>query len=142
LNPHHAGAQLKIAEIMTSSRQPQTLTKAASQLRELLEVSPQNVEAADALAMTEWRLGNRAEAMDRLQELLAEFPANLSSSVLLARMKLNQNDLKAAEEILQAGAGVFRGGSGIGRDVPCDRADLQGGAGDPPVPPTNQGLRS
>jgi hypothetical protein len=73
VNPHHAGAQLKIAEIMTSGKRPETLTKAAGQLRELLEVLPKNVEAADALAMTERRLGNRAGAMERLQELLADF---------------------------------------------------------------------
>ena len=102
LNPRHEAAKLKTAELMASSRQPETLSQAAAQLREVLEASPQNTDAADALAITEWRLGNRDEAIARLQKLLGEFPANLPSSLLLARMKLSQNDLPAAEEALRS----------------------------------------
>jgi predicted Zn-dependent protease len=57
--------------------------------------------------VVEWRLGNHREAIERLQNLLQTFPASLSSSVLLARMKLNGNDLSGAEEILKtASAGA------------------------------------
>src|SRR5438876_4429997 len=42
LNPRHTSAQLRMAEMMTSSAQPETLSKAAGQLRELLDQSPQN----------------------------------------------------------------------------------------------------
>jgi tetratricopeptide (TPR) repeat protein len=52
-NPGHLGAQLKTAELMTSSAKPETLSKAAAQLREVLALSPQNTGATDALALTE-----------------------------------------------------------------------------------------
>jgi predicted Zn-dependent protease len=47
-------------------------------------------------------LGDRQEAIDRLQQLLQRLPATLSSSVLLARMKLSENDLSGTEQILKA----------------------------------------
>ena len=100
-NPRHVGAQLKTAELMTSSAKPETLSKAAAQLREVLALSPQNTGATDALALTEWRLGNHEEAIERLKELLQQLPASLSSSVMLARMKLSGKDLAGAEQILK-----------------------------------------
>ena len=101
LNPGHAGARLKTAELMTTSAQPETLGKAAAQLRELLDLSPQNMDATDALAMAEWRLGNRQAAIERLQQALKDFPSDLSPAVMLARMKLSGNDLPGAEEVLR-----------------------------------------
>jgi Tfp pilus assembly protein PilF len=104
LNPRHAGAQLKLAQMMSTSSQKELLLKAAGQLRELLKSSPENVDANDALALAEWRLGNRQEAIQRLEKLLNGLPSSLSSSVLLAKMKLGQNDLKAAEDVLRKAA--------------------------------------
>jgi tetratricopeptide (TPR) repeat protein len=101
MNPQHAGARLKTAELMTSSAKPEVLNQAAAELRELLALSPQTVEAVDALAVAEWRLGNREEAVRTLERLLQELPASLSSSVMLARMKLSAKDWRGAEEVLR-----------------------------------------
>jgi tetratricopeptide (TPR) repeat protein len=101
LNPKHEGARTKIALLMSSSARPETLSRAANQLREIVEQSPENTEAADALAMAEWRLGDREEAIERLEKQLNALPASLSSSVMLARMKLAGQDWKAAEEVLR-----------------------------------------
>ena len=58
-----------MAEMKTSSSQRKVLTKAATELREPFELSTQNVEASDALALAEWRLGDQDAAVTRLQEL-------------------------------------------------------------------------
>ena len=76
------------------------MTQAAAQLRELIAASPENVEASNALAMTEWRLGNADDAMRRVEEALKRFPTNLGSSVMLARMKLSKRDFAGAEQVL------------------------------------------
>ena len=43
LDPAHPGAKLKVAQMMATSRDKETLSKAAGQLRELVESSPENV---------------------------------------------------------------------------------------------------
>ena len=101
LAPGHSEARLKTAQLMTSSAKPETLTKAVAQLHDLLELSPQNADAAEALAFAEWRLGNHEKAIERLDKTLRDSPAKLSSAVMLARMKLGRNDLQGAEEILR-----------------------------------------
>jgi tetratricopeptide (TPR) repeat protein len=106
-DPRHAGARLKTAELMATSLNPETLRRASVDLSELLGIFPQDVEAAGALAIAEWKLGDREEAMERLDRTLRDFPADLSSSMLLAKMKLGQQDLQGAEEVLQkASAGA------------------------------------
>jgi tetratricopeptide (TPR) repeat protein len=104
LNPSHAVAKLRLAQLMTTSNNPAVLQKSATDLKELLRFAPENVDAIDTLALSEWRLGDREEAIARLEEILKNLPRSLSSSVLLARMKIGQHDLAAAEEVLQNAA--------------------------------------
>jgi tetratricopeptide (TPR) repeat protein len=104
LNPSHAGAKLKLAQLMTASNDPTVLQHNAADLKELLRLDPGNVNVTDTLALNEWRLGDREEAMERLQQVLKSLPESLSSSVLLARMKISQQDLAAAEDVLQNAA--------------------------------------
>ena len=101
LNPKHAGAQLKLAELMTTSQNQDVLRDAAGRLESILTASPDNIDATDALALAEWRLGKIDDAAKRLEEALQRFPASLHSSIQLARLKLSQNDLSAAEEVLK-----------------------------------------
>ncbi len=101
LNPKHEQAQLKLAELMTASRSKDLLEQAASRLEGVLSASPDNSEANDALAFAEWKLGKTDEAIGRLQDTLRKFPSRLQTSVELARVKLGQKDLPAAEQILK-----------------------------------------
>jgi tetratricopeptide (TPR) repeat protein len=101
LNPGHERAQLKLGELMTSSSNKEVLQQAASRLGAVLSASPDNSEANDALALAEWKLGKTEEAIGRLEETLRKFPARLQTSMELARLKLGQKDLAAAEQILK-----------------------------------------
>jgi tetratricopeptide (TPR) repeat protein len=106
LDPKHAGAQLKLAELMTTSRNEDVLRDAAVRLESILAESPDNMEASDTLALAEWRLGRVDDANRRLMEALQRFPASLRSSIELATMKLKQNDLKGAEEVLKKAVSI------------------------------------
>ena len=66
LNPKHWGAQLKLAELMTASRNKQLTEQAATELQEILAASPNNMEAIDTLAITEVELGKPEDAALRL----------------------------------------------------------------------------
>src|SRR4029077_10755937 len=66
LNPKHAGAQLKLAELMTTSRSQDVLQDAVGRLQSILIAAPDNLEATDTLALAEWRLGKADDASKRL----------------------------------------------------------------------------
>ena len=104
LNPKHARAQLKLAELMTTSQKQDVLRDAVGRLESILTATPDNLEATDALAMAEWRLGNIDDASKRLEDALQRFPASLRSSIHLAKLKLSQNDVTGAEEVLKKAA--------------------------------------
>ena len=105
LNPKHAGAQLKLAEIMTASRKKDLVEDAARRLQGLIAASPDDAEAIDTLAMADFELGKTEDAAKLLEDALQKFPSRLESSVALARLKLSRHDLNGAELVLkQAGA--------------------------------------
>jgi len=101
LDPKHAGAQLKIAELMTSSRNKEVVQEAEKRLTEMLPASSSNVEPLDTLALAEAKLGKSEDAVQHLQQALEKAPAHLTTSIALAQMKLHQKDVAAAEEVMQ-----------------------------------------
>ena len=101
LNPAHAGAQLKLAEMMVNTRNRSLVEEAAKRLETILANAPDNSEASDTLAIAEWKLGQSEDAARRLEETLQKFPAHLQSSVALARVKLSRHDLAGAQMVLQ-----------------------------------------
>ena len=101
LNPKHTDAQLKLAEIMSPSRDKKTVADAEKYVTQVLSASPDNVDALNTLAFTELKLGKPEDAEQHLQQALRKFPASLLTSVNLARLKLSQRDLKGAEEVLK-----------------------------------------
>lgn len=101
LNPRHEKAQVRLAELMATTRDKEVLQQAAGRLEAVLAASPDNSEANDALALTEWKLGKTEEAVNRLQDTLRKFPARLQTSMQLARVKLLQKDLAGAEQVLK-----------------------------------------
>jgi tetratricopeptide (TPR) repeat protein len=101
LNPKHPGAQLKLAGLMTTSFDTKVLGDAQKRLQELVANSPDNTEAIDTLAMTEWKLGRPEEAAKMLDQALMKSPSDIASSIVLARIKLSQNDPDGAEQVLK-----------------------------------------
>src|ERR1035441_9131479 len=85
---------------MTGTRDEKLVQEAVSRVESAFGDSPDDPEAIDTLAIAEWKLGQPEDASHRLEEALQRFPTHLQSSVALARMKLRQNDLLGAEEVL------------------------------------------
>lgn len=104
LNPKHAAAQVKLAELMAASGNKEIAGEAVKRMLQVLASSPDNVDALNTLAIAEWTLGKPDEAEQHLQQALEKLPQGLKSSVTLARMKLARNDPKAAENILKKAA--------------------------------------
>jgi tetratricopeptide (TPR) repeat protein len=101
LNPKRTDAQLKLAEILSTRPEKQNVVDAEKYATQVLSASPDNVDALNTLALTEWKLGKPEDAEQHLQQALQKFPASLLTSVNLARLKLIQKDLKGAEEVLK-----------------------------------------
>lgn len=106
LNPNHAAAQKKLAELLNLTQQNDLLADAASRLKRVLQDSPDDEEATDTLAITELQTGNTNAAIRRLQDSLGQFPARLKSSVALARIMLINKDLNGAEAVLAKAAAM------------------------------------
>ncbi len=101
LNPKNSQAQLKLAELLNLTQKKTLLQDASTRLANVLHGSPDNEEATDALAITDFQMGKGEDATRRLEESLQKFPGRLKSSVALARIMLMKNDLNGAEEVLK-----------------------------------------
>ena len=104
LDPNHQKARVKLAELMALSGNRKIVEGAEQQLTDVLAKSPENLEAADTLAFTQWRLGKADDAAKLLEETLARVPSRLQSSIALARVKLSRKDMAGAEDVLVAAA--------------------------------------
>lgn len=100
LNPAHAGAQLKIAELMAGSANPDIVRQGHDKAEQLLANSPGNVDALRTLAVAELRLDDTGTAVDHLQQALQAAPQDLKASQTLALAKLRSNDIAGAEAVL------------------------------------------
>lgn len=101
LNPQHAGARLRLAQLMAETANPDLLKDAQQRLKGLVEESPDDPQALHALALTELKLGEPEDAMQHLSRAAASAPGDLIITVTMAQAKLQQHDAKGAEEILK-----------------------------------------
>jgi tetratricopeptide (TPR) repeat protein len=100
LNPKHTQAKFKLAQLMAQG-DINLAREAETSLNELRETAPATPEMLNTLAYTELRLGKRSDAVRILEEALAKNPGELTSSILLARARLGEKDVKGAEEVLR-----------------------------------------
>jgi tetratricopeptide (TPR) repeat protein len=101
LNPKHMEAQLKMAEVLASSSAEGDIKAAQEHARAVLNASPDNLDALDAMAVTELRLGKREEGMALLERANSKAPEHLQTAVALALSRLRQNDKTGAEQVLR-----------------------------------------
>lgn len=101
LNPRHAEAQVELAELMALSGVKDAVQQGEKRMQDVLRVSPNNVDALDALALNEFQLGKQQDAEQHLQEALSASPKSVKSWVAMAQVHLRQGDLKGAEEVLR-----------------------------------------
>jgi tetratricopeptide (TPR) repeat protein len=107
LNPKHAGARLRLAELMTYASDPEVLKDARQRLESLIQDSPENADALHALALTELKLGDSDEAVQNLERAVSSAPQEMVFTVTLAQAKLANNDFKGAEAILKKACDDF-----------------------------------
>ena len=99
LNPKHSAAQLRMAQLMASTRDEELLKEAEGRLTVLLGENP-GADTLTSLALTQLKLGSIEEGVRHLEQALAKAPGNLTSSLLLAKARLWQKDAKGAEQVL------------------------------------------
>jgi tetratricopeptide (TPR) repeat protein len=101
LNPKHSAAQLRLAQVQTSSNDPELLKDAQGRLRSLIGGGAPTADMLNTLAFTELKLGNPQDAIDQFQKALVMAPGELFAAVMLARAKLSVHDVQGAEAALQ-----------------------------------------
>jgi tetratricopeptide (TPR) repeat protein len=104
LNPKHTNAQVKLAELMATSHDKQTLEDAQKRSEDVLALLPNDLDALNVLALTELKLGKPESAEAHLKRALEKSPSHLKSSVALAQAKLLRKDIAGAEEVLKQAA--------------------------------------
>jgi len=97
LSPGVAGAQVKLAELMALSGIKDVVQDGQKRMLDVLRNAPDNIDALDALALTEVQLDKWQDAEKHLEEALDKFPQSVKSAVALARLNLARHDLKGAE---------------------------------------------
>src|ERR1039458_9221015 len=107
LNPRHAGARFRLADLMTSANDPEVLKDAQQRLQALLQDTPENADALHSLALTELKLGETDAAVQHLGRAMATAPNELVFAPTLAQAKLQQKDLRGAENVLKKACADF-----------------------------------
>jgi cytochrome c-type biogenesis protein CcmH/NrfG len=90
LNPKHTGAQLLIAELLLTSSNAAEVKQGQERAHAVLDASPNNPDAMDAMALAELRLGNRDQALELLEQASSKAPEHLQTAVVLAVSRLSQ----------------------------------------------------
>lgn len=101
LDPKHAAAQIKLAELYSAASDPETLQDAQSRMETLLETTPDNPEALSTLAHAELRLGEFADAEKHLTQAAAQAPSNIKAALGLAQLHVGRKHYAEAEAALK-----------------------------------------
>ena len=106
LDPKHLPSQLKLAELMATSRRPEILQEAEKKAQDALAIAPDNVQALTALALAEWGQNQRDNAEQHMERAFEKAPQNLRALISLAKMKLARGEKAEAGEALRKAAAV------------------------------------
>jgi len=101
LNPKNMDAQLTLANLMLTSGSPDEIKQAQEHAQAVLDASPDNPDALDAMAVADLKLGNKDDAMSLLEQASDAAPAHLQTAVILATARLKLNDKAGAERALR-----------------------------------------
>lgn len=102
VDPKHAGSQLKLAELLSASKDPKLLEEAQQRARQVLAAEPGAPDALTVLALTEAKLGDAGSAERHLREALKGAPGDLKAAGILARLQRLQADAAGAEQTLRS----------------------------------------
>ena len=101
LDPKHTMAQLRYSQLASMTNDKDMIEDARNRLKALLQRSSGNAEMLNALAFTDLKLGNAADAERTLEQALAQSPGEVGAALLLAQTKLSQKNPQAAEAVLK-----------------------------------------
>lgn len=102
LDPHHRATQQKLAELMSINYSEEVVRQAQQKAEALLQAFPGDPDVLHTLAVTELRLGQDAELVaKRLEEALGQAPQHLKAALMLAAVKIKQQDHTGAEQVLR-----------------------------------------
>jgi len=104
LNPKHAAAQARLAELMVTSHNPAVQEEARKRARAALDADPSDVAVLDAMAVVEWNREKPQDSEQHLEAALRRVPGHLKSAVMLTNIKLASKDYAGAEEVLRNAA--------------------------------------
>lgn len=101
LNPKDTGAQLLMSQLLLTSRSPEDLKQAQDYAKGVLEGSPDNPDALDAMATADLKLGDRDHALELLQRASTKAPEHLQTAIELSLLKLSKKDVAGAQKTLE-----------------------------------------
>jgi tetratricopeptide (TPR) repeat protein len=102
LKPDYKEARLAMANLLVTSTSNTTEIKEAQQnAQAVLNTSPGDSDALDAMALGELKLGNKDEALKLLEETSSKAPGHLQTAGMLASVLLTKKDVAGAEKILK-----------------------------------------
>jgi tetratricopeptide (TPR) repeat protein len=101
LNPKHKDAQLTIANLLVTSSSADDIKLAQEHAQAVLDASPENPDALDAMALADLRLGKREEGMELLEQASSKAPDHLQTAAMLMSVRLAQKDTAGAEKVLK-----------------------------------------
>jgi tetratricopeptide (TPR) repeat protein len=104
LDPKNKVAQIRLSELYALSRNRDLILDAERRTRSLLTSSPGDADALHTLAMAEFRLGKRDDALAHLEEAVKASPGFVKSSVALALLSIRSGDLPGAEKVMRRAA--------------------------------------
>jgi cellulose synthase operon protein C len=102
IDPDYKPAKLQLSELIAVNGASSLLGDTETRLRDLLQESGPNSDALNALALTELRLGKPEEAEQALLQATSNFPAEMTSALILAQVKLRDKDVSGAEQVLKS----------------------------------------
>lgn len=100
IDPKHSGVQLKLTELKAFNQDRAIVQDGEKNAQSLLMAQPRNSEAANALAVAEFRLGETEAALAHFRQALAESPGNFSFAINLAIVELARGDTAGAQSTL------------------------------------------
>src|SRR5262249_40589868 len=83
LDPKYVPAQLKMAELMAATSDPDVLKEAESRLALLTQTAPDMPEVLDTLALTKFKEGKTEDALALLEKVLAANPNEPNAQIML-----------------------------------------------------------
>ncbi len=102
IDPKHAGAQTKLAEIMATSGNSDVVKEAERRAKLLSGTGGDDAMAV--LALADLRLGRMEEGVRKLEDILARSPQTVKAASVLAQVKMSKGDVKGAEDVLRKAA--------------------------------------